>query len=255
MEQPRRLGKADLHLHTSASDGVFDVATLLDYVERETDLDVIAITDHDEIAGAHKALELTSKKRYRFEVIAGMEITTLDGHVVGLFLERPVPSLRSLAKTVAAIHAQGGICIVPHPLSWLTRSIGQGMLDEMVRRPAPEVYLDALELVTVNPAARVTFEKAKNLNETRYHLAEVGGSDAHFLLQVGTGYTLFPGFSAWDLRRAILERATRAVSGQPVSLPQIGLRQILSQHTRSLFLLPPRMARRTLARLIKGEAR
>ena len=44
-----RLGRADLHIHTLASDGTSGVVEILDYVERETGLDVIAITDHERI--------------------------------------------------------------------------------------------------------------------------------------------------------------------------------------------------------------
>src|SRR5438094_274782 len=50
-------GKADLHIHTSFSDGMADVPELLDYVESETDLDIIGIVDHDDVRGALAARE------------------------------------------------------------------------------------------------------------------------------------------------------------------------------------------------------
>jgi len=43
------LGAADLHLHTLASDGLVSARDLVDHVERTTDLDLIAVTDHDEL--------------------------------------------------------------------------------------------------------------------------------------------------------------------------------------------------------------
>ena len=43
------LGKADMHLHTLYSDGTVSVRALLDHVEAETDLDVIAITDRKSV--------------------------------------------------------------------------------------------------------------------------------------------------------------------------------------------------------------
>jgi len=49
------VGKADLHLHSTYSDGSQSVEAILKYVERYTDLDVIAITDHDCIEGALRA--------------------------------------------------------------------------------------------------------------------------------------------------------------------------------------------------------
>ena len=39
-------GMADMHLHTLYSDGTSRVQDILDHVERHTQLDVIAITDH-----------------------------------------------------------------------------------------------------------------------------------------------------------------------------------------------------------------
>jgi 4-carboxymuconolactone decarboxylase len=53
-----RRGRADLHIHTLASDGVSGVAEILDHVQTRTDLDVIAITDHERIDGALRAAEL-----------------------------------------------------------------------------------------------------------------------------------------------------------------------------------------------------
>src|SRR5438874_11379289 len=78
------VGKADLHLHTTVSDGMASVAALLEYVEQQTDLDVIAVTDHEDAAGGLRAQELAAKHRYRFEVVPGAEITTRHGHVLAL---------------------------------------------------------------------------------------------------------------------------------------------------------------------------
>jgi histidinol phosphatase-like PHP family hydrolase len=47
------MGLADLHIHTLYSwDGIHSVSAVLRHVVDHTDLDVIAITDHDEVAGA-----------------------------------------------------------------------------------------------------------------------------------------------------------------------------------------------------------
>jgi len=44
--QERKLGQADMHIHSMASDGCASAVRILDYAERHTDLDVIAIADH-----------------------------------------------------------------------------------------------------------------------------------------------------------------------------------------------------------------
>src|SRR3977135_2881542 len=73
-EKPGRIGKADLHIHTSLGDGIASVQQIFDFVENYTDLDIIAITDHDDVRGAMQALELAEKGHYRFKVIPGNEI-------------------------------------------------------------------------------------------------------------------------------------------------------------------------------------
>ena len=243
------MGKADLHIHSGVGDGMVNVPELLDYVEEHTDLDVIAITDHDDIAGAYQARELAAKGRYRFQVVVGMEVTTRAGHVLALFLERPVPSLQLLEKTIRAVHAQGGLCIAPHPLSWLTRSIGQSTLDRLTHKATPGVHLDGIEMVTANLAGQVTHHKAKLLNERRYRLPETGGSDAHFLAQVGTGYTLFEGHTAEELRQSLLKGNTRAVTTCRVAFSDIGYSQIVEQQFKSLAVLPYQLIAKRLRRL------
>lgn len=238
---------ADLHIHTSASDGMMSVPELLDYVQRETQLDVIAVTDHDEIGGSLEAQELVAKGRYRFEVITGMEISTLEGHLLALFIDSQVPSYRHIDETIDAVHSAGGVCIAAHPLSWLTRSVGESTLDRIVCGEN-DLYLDGLETGNGQIAARVTCRKTKRLNADRYHLPETGGSDAHFLASVGSAFTTFPGRTAEDLRKSLRENTCRSGLGSPVSLSTIGHWQIARQLTRGLLVLPARNLYRALVR-------
>src|SRR5262245_49814901 len=141
------MGKADIHMHTSLSDGLMTIQEILDWVQERTDLDVIAVTDHDDLEGGLRARELARQGGYRFEVIPGTEVTTRAGHLLALFLEAPVRSLRSLEETVEEVRAQDGVCIVPHPLSWLTRSIGEIALNRAMAHYDPGIA----GLETVNP--------------------------------------------------------------------------------------------------------
>ena len=68
--------KADLHIHTTHSDGAATVAELLGHVARDTDLHAIAITDHDTITGAQQAAKLA--RQFGIEVIVGEEVSTAD---------------------------------------------------------------------------------------------------------------------------------------------------------------------------------
>ncbi len=236
-----RAGKADLHVHTAAGDGMAEVAELLEYVETQTDLDVIAVTDHDDLGGAFEAREAWAKGRYRFQVVTGIEVTAIEGHLLALYVEEAVPGLRPLAETLEAVHRLGGLCIIPHPMSWLTRSLGQRIIQRLADSAHDGVYFDGLETANQSPGGRVGLRKALELNRARLHLAEVGGSDAHFLKAVASAYTEFRGHSADELRRGILERSTRGVNGHHPSLLEIGPGQVLRQTWRGLTVTPRKM--------------
>lgn len=202
------MGKADLHIHTIWGDGTATVRQILDRVQADTGLDVIAITDHDDIRAAWEAQDLAGA--YRFEVIPGMEITTLQGHLLALFLERPVKMLRSAEWTIQAVHDQGGLCIAPHPLSWLTRSLGEPAVRRIHANPHQEIYFDGIEVINPSLAGRVTAARVNELNQEELRLPETGSSDAHHLLGVGSAYTKFEGRTAADFRKSLTGRTTRA---------------------------------------------
>jgi len=245
-------GLADIHIHTAAGDGLMEIPELLEHVEEKTPLDVIAITDHDEISGALEAREWVERHRCRVDVVVGMELTTQEGHLLALFLEEPVPSLKPLAETIEAVHRQGGLCIVPHPLSWLTRSVGRHSLERLMRSDDAALRPDGLEMINPTFAGRVGRRKARRLNKRWLKLAETGGSDAHFLAELGSAYTLFPGRSAADLKQGLLERTTRAGGGVRVKLSSIGFGQLVRQQCRGLFVLPWRLVTRSWRAIMGG---
>jgi predicted metal-dependent phosphoesterase TrpH len=246
------MGRADLHLHTALGDGLPQLPELLAYVQDRTDLDVIAVTEHDQLTAATRLRDLHARGSFRFEVITGMEVTTLEGHLLALFIEEPVPSLRPLAKTIDAVHRQGGICVIPHPMSPLTRSIGRNGIERIHRRRADGVWFDGIELANPSPAGRVSAARAAALNESLLGLPAIGGSDAHFLLAVGCARTIFPGCSAADLRAAILAGATSTELGTHPPLREIGGRALARQSWRALWATPKRVVGDPVRRALGG---
>jgi predicted metal-dependent phosphoesterase TrpH len=89
----------DLHLHTTASDGLLAPAAL---VERAAaaGLTIIAVTDHDTVAGLADAAGAGQTCALR--VIAGIEITAIedgsDVHVLGYFIDPESPVLTAFLK-------------------------------------------------------------------------------------------------------------------------------------------------------------
>ena len=234
------VGTADLHVHTSLGDGMADIPELLTHVEEHTDLSVVAVTEHDDVRPALLAREAWARGRYRFEVVVGAELTTIEGHLLALYIEEPVASLQRLLPTLEAVHKQGGLCVIPHPMSWLTRSLSERTIERIRADGRDGVHFDGMETAS-SPAARVSIAKARRLNGERWHLAEVGGSDAHFLQAVGVCRTVFDGSTAEELRRAILARETTAVAGAYPSMRQIGLLTVARQQARGFMATPRAM--------------
>lgn len=220
------VGRADLHIHTRVSDGLGSVEQVLEYVEHRTGLDVVAITDHEDVTGGLRAQELAAKRGYRFEVVPGAEVTTRQGHVTALFIDRDVPSFRSVEATLERIHRQEGFAIVPHPLSWLTRSVSERTLDRIEGRAEPGIVFDGIELANPSPAGLRTRARAMRLNAERWKLPAVGGSDAHHLPHIGTGWTEFEGTGADDLRRALAGGQVRGAMTRYPSAQDIGYGRI-----------------------------
>ncbi len=146
-----RRGRADVHIHTMASDGTSSVAEILDLVERDGVLDVIGIADHERIDAALAARAMAVDRGSTFEVVVGQEISTLGGHLVGLFLEQAVPAMRSLRWSIEAVHDQGGLAIVAHPLVPYPLCAQGFVLRRLLDDDDPAVHPDTIE--TFNPTA------------------------------------------------------------------------------------------------------
>ena len=203
------LAKADMHLHTLYSDGTASVRQVLDHVEAATDLDLIAITDHERIDGALRAQAIHAAAAYSFELVVGEEITTRRGHVIALFVSERIPALRPLPETLERIHDQGGLAIAAHPLAPLTPSIGRRSLLAGRAAADPRHRFDAIEIMNPSAAGRVRRAARERLNAERLGLPVVGNSDAHVLEGIATAWTWFPGTTADDYRSAVADAATR----------------------------------------------
>ncbi|OGN87072.1 MAG: hypothetical protein A2X23_11835 [Chloroflexi bacterium GWC2_73_18] len=213
----KRLGKADLHIHSVASDGTATVGEILRFAEEQTDLDVIAVTDHDRVDAALHARELARRRGGRVEVIVGEEVSTRSGHLLALFVEERIRPWQPLRRSVAEIHEQGGLAIPAHPLAPYPICIRRGALLSIVEDADPLLYFDGLETFNPSYAGRTHHRATAELNE-RLHLPAIGNSDAHVTSLIGCAYTTFPGRTTEDLRRAILLGRTHA-HGQFLDLP------------------------------------
>ncbi|MEA2643695.1 MAG: hypothetical protein QOG08_721 [Chloroflexota bacterium] len=229
--------RADPHCHTTASDGMVTAAELVAAAIKAR-VDLIAVTDHDTMASVKEAQ--SRGEAAGLTVVAGQEVTTAwpaATHIVGWFLETPVRRGMSLEDTVAAIHAQGGLVMVPHPfMPVYFGSIQPGMLRRLIEKQS----VDAIEILSTVP---IGAKRRQALNEffeaNRERLgAPIGASDCHFgASDIGRAMTQFEG----DFRTAVMERTTKPVAGERHRVPKgIALRQ----QWRALIELPIERIRR-----------
>ena len=217
---------------------------LVDHVEHATNLDLIAVTDHDETAAAAEARAYALGQGYRVQVIPGVEVTTRDGHLLALFIDERPRALRPLAETAAWVRAHGGLCLVPHPFTRWTHSLGSRSL----RSAAENGLLSGVEVLNASPAGRASRTRAVRFADN-YGLAAVGGSDAHMLGLVGLARTRFHGSTPDDLRRAI-ELGSTFAEGRFASPGEVAA-EAIPQLARSMVHLPLRR----IARLARERAR
>lgn len=80
--------KADLHIHTTASDGLLSPEEVIRWAAQKK-LSAVAITDHDTIKGIQPALEYSEK--YPVEVVPGIEFSTEyneeEIHILGYYID------------------------------------------------------------------------------------------------------------------------------------------------------------------------
>jgi predicted metal-dependent phosphoesterase TrpH len=138
----------------------------------------------------------------RVEVVVGEEVTTLGGHLLALFLERPVRPFRSLRSTIAEIHDQGGLAIPAHPLVPYPLCAQGFVLRRLLAEADRRYHPDAIEAFNPTTLGRPWHDKVVRFAEET-GIATVGNSDAHALAAVGSGWTTFPGRGGTELRTAI----------------------------------------------------
>jgi predicted metal-dependent phosphoesterase TrpH len=231
------MGLADLHIHTIYSyDGTAPVAAVLNRA-KEVGLNVIAITDHDEIKGSLKAFDLAPQ--FGIEVIPGIEITTAEGDLLALFVTEKIEPNLSLIETIMKVGEAGGICIAPHLMAkgMGMKSLSRASILQALDHPEASRILIGIETYNATALDRESNTHAQALVEERPGIAQVGNSDAHTLQMIGLGTTEFLGCTAADLLDALWLGATEVHRGA-----QLGSARILGSWALNYVLSTPARA-------------
>ena len=221
---PRRI-RVDMHTHCEHSrDSRTPVAAQAAAVRR-AGLAVICATDHDTIEGALRLRELADG----FRVVVGQEVTSLDGDIVGLFLERQVPRGLSAEETIHRIHEQGGLVSIPHPFS-------RNRLNH-IRREALERIAATIDLVEIFNARELTGRENRRAAAwaAEHGVPGVAGSDAHRTLELGHAWVEMADFTDRDTFLAAAREGT--VHGQLTGV----LVHVLTRYDKLMNKVAPRV--------------
>jgi predicted metal-dependent phosphoesterase TrpH len=175
----RELIEVDLHMHTDHSGDCATPVEVLLQTARDRGLGAIAITDHNEVSGALEARRIAAEMS-DIKVIVAEEVKTAEqGEVIGLFLEEKIPKGLTMAETIAAIRAQGGLVYVPHPFDRFHSVPDYEHLIEIVEE------IDILEVF--NPRVAVTaFNEEAERFARKYRIVPGAGSDSHVAQGLGS---------------------------------------------------------------------
>jgi len=200
----RTLAFADFHVHTRFSrDSILSEDKFIRFA-LERGLTHVAVTNHNNVEGAIAVRDRAAALGLdeQLTVILGEEVSTSDGEVVGLFLERTIPRGLTAEQTADEIHGPGGLVSIPHPFDPFRAShIRQAPLEGL----AAAGKIDMLEVFN----SRVTFsrhnERAAEF-AARHGIAGIACSDSHSAFEVAMSFNALPAFATADeLREGLAE--------------------------------------------------
>ena len=171
----------ELHTHSAHSyDGRDPVEDLLERAAA-ADLDAIAVTDHDTVAGGREVADLAPE--YGLLGIPGVEVSSEAGHVLALGVDRDLSAGLPFAETVQRIRDAGGIAVVPHPF----QKARSGVLANISRAELAD-HADAIEVYNSRLLTGRSNRKAARFAR-REGIPMTAGSDAHIGEMVGRATT------------------------------------------------------------------
>lgn len=168
----------DLHIHSCYSEDAKGTPKEIIKRLKKLGLDGACITDHNTLRGSLEALKERSDD---FIIIPGVEISTLEGHILAIGVKEDIPRDRHVDETVDLILDAGGIPVVPH-LFRMMSGIKRRNLESIVDR------INAIEVFNSCSLSKTNIKVAKVAREL--NLGGTGGSDAHDPEFAGYGYTI-----------------------------------------------------------------
>ncbi len=173
--------KADMHIHTSVSDGKPSPGEVV--IEAlSKGLNVIAVTDHDTFEGALRARKVAVEEGLEVVVVVGAEVRTDAGDILVYCPESPLDRMPRNPRELADYAHEHDCLVVPaHPFDVRRKGIGELVYELRDAWDAIEVF-NAMSDPLSNRRAQ---EAARELG-----LPGLANSDAHVADAIGSAYNI-----------------------------------------------------------------
>lgn len=163
--------RADLHLHSTASDGSLAPGAVI-HAARAARLDVVALCDHDTVAGVAEALAAAGPD---VRVVPALEVSsTLEGrelHLLGYGIDPLDPGIVQYCETAAAARADRM----------------RRMLEQLARQDVHVSWDDVMSSAAVPPQCLGRPHLARAL-QTRGYVRTIGDAFERFIGNDGPAY-------------------------------------------------------------------
>lgn len=175
--------KLEIHTHTKASKDSFLNKYFYLLMLKLRKIDVIAITDHNEIYEAKNIRNFLEPKGIK--VIIGEEIMSSRGEIIGLFLNEKITPGLSPKDTMLEIKKQKGIVYIPHPYD--EKRYKTVLSEEEIRQ-----NLDIIDFVEIHNGRNIKKDYSNQQQQIakRYNKKGLVGSDAHLFFELGRNYNI-----------------------------------------------------------------
>lgn len=183
----------DLHCHTwpRSHDSVLNPDDLI-VRAKAAGLDAIVFSEHDTVWEYAAVEELRAK--HNFLVLAGVEISTDDGHILAFGLDKYVFGMHRAKELASYVEKNDGAMVAAHPyrrqMPWFSRNDEEyrAALEKASRNPAYQ-YVQALESLNGRGSDKEN-EFSQRLCDIM-QLPGTGGTDSHAIGDIGKVATYF----------------------------------------------------------------
>jgi len=179
--------KIDFHVHSYYSKDAYSSPKEIVKFCKLKGIDGIVLADN--------SMKAVNELKKEILCIAGCEIKTEFGEILGVFINENIKSNLFL-DVLDEIRKMGGLIGLPHPFDFLRRaSVGKNII-KVLRK------IDFIEGIN----SRCLINRSNKIAQSvckRFEIPMTAGSDAHLPFEIGNAYTLFQENDIEEIKKAL----------------------------------------------------